>query len=104
MCNPQHCACRSGVQAQISKVWLVVIRKKDVEWKERTLTMHSFRFEARNPHLPAAAPAGLLSRKITGEVRGDHTKKVSNSEPAQFAWVTQVPRSPDGVDSKVPLI
>ena len=23
---------------------------------------------ARNPHLPAAAPAGLLSRKVTGEV------------------------------------
>src|ERR1700689_3060022 len=25
--------------------------------------------EPRNPHLPAAAPAGLLSREITGEVR-----------------------------------
>jgi hypothetical protein len=24
--------------------------------------------ESQNPHLPAAAPAGLLSRKITGEV------------------------------------
>src|ERR1700678_3375210 len=24
--------------------------------------------EAKTPHLPAAAPAGLLSRKITGEV------------------------------------
>jgi hypothetical protein len=24
---------------------------------------------AKNPHLPAAAPAGLLSRKVTGEVR-----------------------------------
>jgi hypothetical protein len=24
--------------------------------------------ESQNPHLPAAAPAGLLSRKVTGEV------------------------------------
>jgi hypothetical protein len=26
--------------------------------------------ESQNPHLPAAAPAGRLSRKVTGEVFG----------------------------------
>ena len=30
--------------------------------------MARFHLESQNPHLPAAAPAGLLSRKITGEV------------------------------------
>jgi hypothetical protein len=41
--------------------------------------------ESQNPHLPAAAPAGLLSREITGEVRFAALripgKKSSNRDP-----------------------
>jgi hypothetical protein len=32
------------------------------------VTERAAALESQNPHLPAAAPAGLLSRKITGEV------------------------------------
>jgi hypothetical protein len=43
--------------------------------------------DSQNPHLPAAAPAGLLSREVTGEVSeaaaaGHHDTK---KEPGFFA-------------------
>ena len=46
---------------------------------------------ARNPHLPAAAPAGLLSRRVTGEVTEaaaagqNNTKKDPGFFP--FGWL-----------------
>jgi hypothetical protein len=38
--------------------------------RHKKVSEQAFVVESRNPHLPAAAPAGLLSRKITGEVFG----------------------------------
>jgi hypothetical protein len=53
--------------------------------------------ESQNPHLPAAAPAGLLSRKITGEVfhaaasRTSERKVVLDISRFSYHWVQGSP-------------
>ena len=44
-------------------------REKD-DTKNR-VNVAQLHLESQHPHLPAAEPAGLLSRKITGEVRNE---------------------------------
>src|ERR1700678_454765 len=44
--------------------------------------------EPKNPHLPAAAPAGLLSRKVTGEVSEAAAAVQSNTKGSIHSCLT----------------
>jgi hypothetical protein len=46
--------------------------------EERTSDVAQSQLESQHPHLPAATPAGLLSREITGEVDFARTREEPN--------------------------